>query len=95
MGNFTYSAPFKQIEWNPNNPVHTISTHTMNTFLMHIANCPSAAYEVIFSLFTPHLPSVTINNTKFCCVSCLLFLILAVCTVYCIHYYSLLFLSLL
>jgi len=38
----------------------------MNTFLMHVAHCcPSAAYGVIFSLFTPHLPSVTINNTSF------------------------------
>ncbi len=62
--------------------MHPINTHY--EFLIHIANCPSAAYGVLFSL--SHLHIFHLRYCKQLCKLCELFVILNSCCLFCILY---------
>lgn len=70
-----YSAPFTQLKIR--------DYDIMNTFLIHIANRPSAANEILFSL-SPHI--FHLRYCKQLCKLCELFVILNSCCLFCILY---------
>lgn len=95
MGIFTYSAPFIQLEWNPNNPKCTLLTH-----YEHILNarCKLPISSLWSHILSFHPTSSICYYKHLYVLLCDMFAILNSCCLYCIlyiHYYSLLFLSLL